>query len=130
MDADTEQFIRRFYDRFVAGDLGGIADYIAEDAEFVNPPEAVEGGVRRGRESVLESARLLHDQFAYESGEIVELTEGENGILVCVRFILEGRGSGVRMDEVFSHVLRLRDGRVARLAWFSAREDAAHEAGV
>jgi ketosteroid isomerase-like protein len=130
VDADTEQFIHRFYAVFAAGDLGGLKDFLAEDAEFVNPPEAVEGGTRRGRESALESARSLHDQFRYESAEIVEVTEGPNGILVGIRFVLEGRGSGVRMDETFNHVLRLRDGRVTRLAWFSAREDAAAEAGA
>lgn len=130
MDSETGGLIRHFYELFGAGDFDALEHFVAPDAEFVNPPEAIEGGTHRGREAVLQTGRALHDEFEYKSVEIEELTEGPDGILVLVRFGLRGRGSGVPMDERFTHVLQVRDGLITRLAWFSAREDGARAAGL
>jgi ketosteroid isomerase-like protein len=89
----------------------------------VNPDYAMEGGVREGLASLREGLRNLHDQFDYHSLEIQEMIEGEAGVLVIARLRASGRSSRVPIDEVFSHVFRIHDGRVVSYEWFRTREE-------
>jgi ketosteroid isomerase-like protein len=130
VDRHTEQLIRRFYEFFAAGELDRIRPLVADEVEFVNPPEAVEGGTRRGRSALDEVGRTLHEQFDYQQVAIEQMREGPDGVAVSVRLRLKARGSGVPVDERFTHVLQVRDGRIARVSWFSDPEDAARAAGL
>jgi ketosteroid isomerase-like protein len=130
MDPDVERLVRSAYDVFVAGDLNGLREIFHPDAEYVNPPEAVEGGTRRGEAELMEMWVNLLDVFDIDSVEIFELREAPPGAFAFVRFSGRGRGSGIPVDVQQYHVITVREGRVARLAWFLGREDALAAAGL
>jgi ketosteroid isomerase-like protein len=130
MDPSVERLVRDAYDVFVAGDLHALREIFHPDAEYVNPPEAVEGGTRRGEGELMEMWTNLLDVFDIDSVEVFELREAPPGAFTFVRFRGRGRGSGVPVDVQQYHVITVRDGRVARLAWFLGRDDALAAAGL
>ena len=90
----------------------------------------METGVREGLDSLREGLQSLHDQFDYESLEVLELDEGPGGLLVVARLRASGRSSGVPIDETFTHVFGLRDGQVVSYRWFRTREEGLAAAGL
>jgi ketosteroid isomerase-like protein len=130
VDPAVEERIRRAYAAFAVGDLDTAMESFAPDIDLVNPDYAMESGVRSGLDSLREGLQGLHDQFAYQSLEILELDEGPGGLLVVARFTASGRLSGVPIDETFTHVFGLRDGQVVSYRWFRTREEGLAAAGI
>jgi ketosteroid isomerase-like protein len=130
VDPGVEQGIRRAYAAFASGDIEAAMKSFAPDIEMVNPDYAMEGGVRTGLDSMREGLQNLYDQFAYESLEILEIEEGPAGVLVVARLRASGRASGVPIDETFTHVFTLREGRVATYRWFRTRAEGLDAAGL
>jgi ketosteroid isomerase-like protein len=130
MDPDLERFVRDAYAAFVAGDFEALRQVMDPEAKYVNPPEAIEGGTRHGEAELMAMWRDQHDLFDLESVEINELREAPAGVLTFVRFRGRGRAGGVPVDVQQYHVIALRDGRVASIAWFTGRDDALAAAGL
>jgi ketosteroid isomerase-like protein len=130
VDPAVEERIRRAYAAFATGDLDTAMASFAPDVALVNPDYAMERGVREGLDSLREGLQSLHDQFAYQSLEILEMDEGPGGLLVVARLRASGRSSGVPIDATFTHVFGLRDGQVVSYRWFRTREEGLAAAGL
>jgi ketosteroid isomerase-like protein len=130
VDQATEQFLRDAYAAFLASDFGALQRVLAPDAIYVNPPYALEGGTRRGADSLVEMWRGIHQLFDVESIDIEEMREGPLGIFLLLRVKTYGRGSGLPTDMSQAHVVRLRDGLIAELHWFRSPEEGLQAAGL
>ncbi len=130
VDAELAQRIRDAYEAFEERDLESLRDFWHEDAIYVNPPYAMEAGTRKGRDAVVEIWNGLHSLFEYDEVEVLEISEGPGGVLVVVRYRGRGKASGAPVDVPMAHVIEIRDGRVARLAWYGTRDEAAEAAGL
>jgi len=130
MDPAVEEGIRRAYAAFAAGDIDTAMASFAPDVKMVNPDYAMESGVRRGLDSMRDGLQSLHDQFDYESLEILEMDEGPSGLLVVARLRAFGSASGVPIDETFTHVFATCDGQVVSYRWFRTREEGLEAAGL
>ena len=76
------------------------------------------------------SGGSLQELFEIDSVQVDELREGPGGVFVMTRTRGRGRGSGIPNDVTQAHVLEVRDGRIARLAWFATREEGLAAAGL
>ena len=130
VDPELERAIRDAYAAFAEGDIESLRSFWHEDATYVNPPYAMEAGTREGRDAVVEIWNGLHSLFEYDAVEVREITEGPRGVLVVVRYSGRGKTSGAPVDVPMAHVVEIRDGRVARLAWYGTRAEAAEAAGL
>jgi ketosteroid isomerase-like protein len=130
MDPATERLIRQGYAAFARGDLAALRRAFHPDAEYVNPPYAIDGGTRRGVKELSGIWRSLHELFEIDSVQVDELREGPRGVFVMTRTRGRGRGSGVPSDVSQAHVLEVRDRRIVRLAWFATREEGLAAAGL
>jgi ketosteroid isomerase-like protein len=90
----------------------------------------LEQTIRDAYAALVEIWESLHTLFEYDSVEVHEITEGRDGVLVVVRYRGRGSSSGAPVDVPMTHVLDIRDGLVARLAWFGTRDEAAEAAGL
>ena len=107
--------VRRLYETFNAGE--DASALLAEDVEYVNPPEAIEGGTRRGVESWRDAMRNVRASFDSASIEIEHMLEaGERGACV-VQIRFRGKGSGVETTVPQGHVWTFRDGLAVRFEW-------------
>jgi ketosteroid isomerase-like protein len=130
MEPAFERRIRDAYQLFLTADMDVILREFAPDATFTNPPYAVEGGVRRGREQVGVGLQALHREFEFRSVDVEQLIEGPDGVLAIVRIDAHGRASGAPLQGRFFHTWRLRDGLVADFAWFATGEEAREAVGL
>jgi len=127
---ELETTLRAAVDAFFAGDYDAFGALCTDDARYVNPPDAIEPGVREGREATLTALRSLHAQFAFAEHEVHTLEEGPDGVLMLAGADIRGRASGARFLQSIAIVLRTRDGLISELLWFPDRDDARAAAGL
>lgn len=129
MMASNVEVVRELYRR--AEEDGRFPDELLDDEiEWVNPPDAVETGTRRGRDAfhaALESTGEAFDRTAIEPEELIDA--GDQVVLLCT-WVVRGRGSGLERRQPQGHVWTLRDGRAVRFRWFNDQAEALKAAGV
>jgi ketosteroid isomerase-like protein len=123
------EIVRELYRR--AAQDGRFPDeLLADEIEWVNPPDAVETGIRRGRDAfhaAMESTGDAFDRTAVEPEEFIDA--GDQVVLLCI-WVVRGRASGLERRQPQGHVWTLRDGKAIRFRWFNDQDEALRAAGV
>jgi ketosteroid isomerase-like protein len=94
------------------------------EVEYVNPAGAVEPGIRRGLAAFGRAVEQTFEAWDTWQMEPEEFKAVGDQVAVVVRYRARGRGSGVEVEGRESALWTLRDGRVARYAWFHEPADA------
>lgn len=104
-------------------------EHLTEDVEWVNAPDAVERGSRRGAEGFNEAiasiyegwedSRFVPDRVFADGDEVVALGE----------LVARGR-SDLEVRQPHGQIWTFRDGRVARMRWFSTHAETLAAAGL
>lgn len=123
MSLENVEVVRRIHAQWAAGRSAG--ELIDPDIEYVNPPYAVEAGVKRGRRT-LAAIRDVYPDFRFEPEEFRDV--GEEVVVIGI-----GRGtgaSGVEAQWRQGYVWTVRDGRAVRFRWFSDPQEALRIVGL
>jgi ketosteroid isomerase-like protein len=95
------------------------------DLEYVNPPYAVESGVRHGRDA-LARVRDVYPEFRVRAERFIDAAED-----VVVPGEITGTSvSGVEVKTRQTYVWTVRDGRAVRFRWFTDLEEALAAVGL
>jgi ketosteroid isomerase-like protein len=124
MSKENVDLVRRIYAAWGAGTSA--RELIAEDVEYVNPPYAVEPGIRHGRASF---ARI---RDAYDDVEVHPnhfLDAGED-VVVLATISGTSRDAGVPIRREHGYVWTVRDAVAVRFRWFNSADEALEAAGV
>jgi ketosteroid isomerase-like protein len=115
--------VRTIYERWERGEsTRGLVD---EDLEYVNPPYAVESGVRRGR-GALARIREVYPEFHVVAERFIEA-----GNEVIVASSITGTSvSGVEVRARQAYVWTIRDDRAIRFRWFNELDEALAAVGL
>jgi ketosteroid isomerase-like protein len=124
MSQENVELVRRIHERL--DDQNWTSDLIADDIEYVNPPYAVEPGVRYGRES-FKIVRETYEDFRFEVDRFVD---GGDVVVALGRYSASGRASGVSVTGDHGYVWTVRDGRAVRFEWFQSHREALEAAGI
>jgi ketosteroid isomerase-like protein len=105
-------------------------ELLAEDAEWVNPPDAVEPGTRQGADSfnrAIANVFAAWDDVRFETERITD-----NGEEVVALGRLHGHihGPGMEVDSPHGQIWTFRDGRVIRMRWFNTHREALEAVGI
>jgi ketosteroid isomerase-like protein len=103
---------------------------IDEDIEYVNPPDALEPGTRRGREGWNRAVGMIFESYDDAHIEVERILDAGERVVVLARFRVRGRGSGVSMERQQGYVWTLREGRAVRFEWYFGHEQALAAAGL
>jgi ketosteroid isomerase-like protein len=125
MSQDKVEVVRQIGERLDRNDWH--TDLIAEDIEYVNPPYAIEPGVRYGRES-FKVVRDTWEDFRFEIDEYVDA--GDDVIVTLGRYTASGPSSGIQLTGEHGYVWTIRDGQAVRFEWFQSHREALEAAGV
>jgi ketosteroid isomerase-like protein len=118
MTAAHREVVRRAYDAFARGDVPGVVDCLADDAECVLSDETPYGGTWRGPEGIARGLRTLAGHYEELAVEVSELVGGGDTVVVLGH--LHGRAlGGGNLWQPFAHVVRLRDGRIIHLTAYA-----------
>ena len=122
---DHLETVRNLFDRWQEGLDEVPTDLIAPDAEMSSPLTSVRGRTYRGYDDMrqwLDDVREQFESWEYEFDEVRE--EGE-AVLAVGTVHLQGRGSGIALDQEAGWVLRFApDGRINRMQVFFDRAEA------
>jgi ketosteroid isomerase-like protein len=124
MSEENVEVVRRIYETWLRGDSA--RDLIDADVEYVNPPDAVEGGTRRGRRAFA-GIRDAYDDVRVEPERFIDAGPD---VVVIARITAKGKGSGVDIDWRQGYVWTVRDGKGVRFRWFNKPEQALEAAGL
>jgi ketosteroid isomerase-like protein len=122
--------VKELYRRAQADPGSGFPDDLLDDeVEYVNPPDAVEAGIRRGREAF--HAAIGRVTEVYEV-EVVpeEFIDAGDEVVVLLTFVIKGRGSGLERRQPQGHIWTIRDGKAIRFRWFNDPPAALRAAGI
>jgi uncharacterized protein len=112
MSTDNVETVRTAYAAFMRGDLGAVAGYLAEDAEWWTPDSVPLGGLVRGREEIIKNfAQIpsLWSSFSVEPEEYIDA-----GDHVVVTGMERATGPGGSFESRYLHLFKLSDGLVVR----------------
>lgn len=123
MSEENVELVRRIYACWDAGESA--RELIDPDMEYVNPPYAVEAGVKRGRR-MLSAIRDVYPDFRFEPESYRDA--GEDVVVIG-----RARGtaaSGVEAQWRQGYIFTVREQRVVRFQWFSDPAEALQAAGL
>jgi ketosteroid isomerase-like protein len=132
MSEENVEIVRRIYtERLIDQDPERlVAELATPDIEYVNPPYAVEPGVRRGPAEVARALRRAHELFASPRYVIDELFDSGDTVVAALTFYAHGRDSESEAVQEEVHTWTLREGRIARFEWGRDRDRALKAAGL
>lgn len=118
MSDENVEFVRRLYG---SGDFDSNPsawfDRAASDVEFVNPADAVEAGVRRGKEEVLGALTSVTEGFDSMRHDLIDCRSGGGRIVAWVRFRARARGSDSMFEQYEAHTWTFRGDEIVRFEW-------------
>jgi ketosteroid isomerase-like protein len=128
-----EESIRAGIDAFNRRDAQAWADVVDDDLVNVPPHDWPEPNPVQGREAVWDFWVQGNEPFAeggrFELAELVPVP-GEDTAIAHVRAEMQGSASGAAVLWSFWMVLTVGDGGIARIEWYSEREQALAAAGL
>jgi ketosteroid isomerase-like protein len=109
--------------------VGSLADsgLLDPEAEWVNPPDAIERGIRAGSDAYVTAGDAVRAAFEDARIDLDQLDEIGDRVVGTGTLRGRGRGSGVDIERRVSLIWTIADGRIARFEW-SLGPDAALKA--
>jgi ketosteroid isomerase-like protein len=101
--------------------------YLDPAIEYVNPPDAVEPGTRRGIDSFARVGDAYED-VRIELDRLIDV--GNDDVVVIATVHATGRSSGVPIEWHHGYIWTIRDGKAVRFRWFNDPEQALEAAGL
>jgi ketosteroid isomerase-like protein len=119
MSPENLELVRRIYEEELIDrdPVRFVNEFAVSGIEYVNPPEAIDAGTRRGRAEVAQALRNASEHFDSSRHELHELFDGGDTVVAAVSFRTRGRGSETEIVQEEAHTWTLRDGRVERFEW-------------
>ncbi len=124
MSQESVEVVRAIYAAWLQGESA--RDFIDPEIEYVNPPDAVETGTRRGRGAFAG----IRDPYEDVRIEPTQFIDAGDEVVVIARVTGTGRASGVDIDWRHGYIWTLRDGKGVRFRWFNKPEQALEAAGL
>jgi ketosteroid isomerase-like protein len=103
---------------------------LAPDAEWVNPPEAVEPGTRQGADSfnrAVANVFAAWDDVVFETDRLID--KG-NDVVALGRLRGHIHGPGMEVESPHGQIWSFRDGLVTRMEWFNTYREALQAGGI
>ena len=118
MSQENVELVRHLYeDGLFDRDPEALLELAAPEIEYVNPPYAVEPGVRRGPAAVAQAMRGFAEVWEESRHELHELFDCGDIVVASVSWHTRGRRSERELVNEEAHSWTLRDGRILRFEW-------------
>jgi ketosteroid isomerase-like protein len=131
MSQENVEIVRHVYESgLIDQDPEELLKLATPDIEYVNPPYAVEPGVRRGLVAVAQAMRGFAEPWEESRHELRDLYDGGDIVVAAVNWHIRGRGSERELVNEEAHTWTLVEGRIARFEWGQDLGKALEAAGL
>jgi ketosteroid isomerase-like protein len=114
------EIVERLLEAWNRQDIQGILALADPEVEYVNAPEAVEPGTRRGHDELAAVAQTQWESLPGGRQEVDQLHERGNEVITVGRVSRLMPGSDARIDNPILLSWTVRDGKVARIEMLGA----------
>jgi ketosteroid isomerase-like protein len=116
--AGNAEIVRQIYETgLIDRDHDRLLALTDPEVEYVNPPEAVDPGIRRGKAEVAQALRNISSSFDAYRHELREVYDAGDAVVALVDFCTRSRGSEVEIVQEEAHTWTFREGRIVRHEW-------------
>jgi ketosteroid isomerase-like protein len=129
MSRENVERFHRIYEAWYARRKLG-PDVLADDVEWVNPPDAVEPGTRQGPDSFNEAIKSVFDAWGEVRFETERVIEHGDDVVALGAVRGRGRGTGIEGARPHGEIWTFREGKVVRMRWFHSCAEALEAAGL
>jgi ketosteroid isomerase-like protein len=131
-DIRSKGNIKRFYElRRRLNEQRELArDLLTEEAEWVNPTDAVEPGTRRGADSFLAAVASVFEGWEESVFEIERVIERGQDVVALGQLRTRGRATGIEATIPHGEIWTFDAGKVARMCWFNTHAETLAAAGT
>jgi ketosteroid isomerase-like protein len=105
-------------------------ELLTEDVEWVNPPDAVEPGSRRGADGFNDAIASIYEGWGESRFEPERVIENGDDLVALGELRARGRAVDVEVRQAHGQIWTFRDGRVARMCWFNSHRETLAAAGL
>jgi len=119
------EIVRAIYAAWDREEFPGPVDLLDDGIEYVNPPDALEPGTRRGLAEFSRAVARVFEGWESWKMQPEEMTMAGDDVAVVVSYSARGRTSGVEVEGRESALWTVKEGRAVRYAWFHGEGDAA-----
>ena len=131
MSQQNVEIVRHLYESgLIDRDPDELLKLATPDVEYVNPPYAVEPGVRHGVVAVAQAMRRFAEVWEESRHELRELYNYGDVVVAAVSWHIRSRGSQKELVNQEAHTWTLREGRIARFEWGQDLGKALEAAGI
>lgn len=118
MSQENVETVRRLYaDGALDGNAQALRALLDPEAVYVNPPDAVDAGIRRGADALLTAIQNLERSFETTEHAVGELFDAGDVVVALVTFQARGRDSGAQLTQQEAHTWTFRDGLIVSFEW-------------
>ena len=110
---------QQLIERWNAGDVEGVVELYSEDAAMYPGEDWPDQAVFRGHDGVRENIEQWRSVWESSSVELERLESFGARVVASGAWVTRGRASGVSGRLPFVILLNIRDGKIARLEWFT-----------
>jgi ketosteroid isomerase-like protein len=131
VSSENVDLVKRLIDIFNSSDsIYALADFLAPDVEFYEPPEQPGSSVLRGREAALAAFAAFDEAWEEHRTRPTEVKAlDEERVLMLTVELLRGR-DGLKFEQPVGAIITLRAGQVVRYEAFWTPERALQAAGL
>jgi ketosteroid isomerase-like protein len=130
MSQENVEVVRSVYEAWARHELPGPAHLLDAEIEYVNPPGAVEPGIRHGLDAFSQAVRDAFEGWETWQIEPERFVPAGDRVAVVLRYRAHWRVSGVDVEAHESALWTVRGGKVMRYQWFHGPNDALQAAGL
>ena len=130
MSDQNVAIVRAIHEALARGASPATIGLLHPDIEYVNPPDAVEPGTRRGIAAYEDALRSMQEALDDVHIEAREIIDAGDQVVVLATFTARGRTSGVQRHHEDGYVWTVRDGKAVSFEWFNDPTKALEAAGL
>ena len=123
----TVVLVTRFWERFLT--TGEVPWEMVDERVEVHDHDTPDQGVYRGRAGVERWLQDWSDAWADWNTEPEAFIDAGSAVIVVVRMVAKGAGSGVELDRQDAIVYRFSEDRIVRADYYNSRDQALKAAG-
>jgi uncharacterized protein len=127
---ENVEIIKRHYGALNRGDIAALLDAVGPDCEWWDRDDDPDATVHRGPAALLARMSEIDDVWEELRAEPQEFIDMDEFVVVPIRAVGRGRGSGVGVEFGEVHVYRLRDGKIIELREYREKAEALKAVGL
>ena len=130
MAKDNVQLARDLFANWANRDYDGLMAVSKPDVEIFSRFASLGGEPYRGREGLARWIAEIEAIFGRFDVSTDDFRDLEDRVLILGHIRLQGKGSGIEMDQPMGWLLELEDGKLARMRFYSSHAEALEASGL